>query len=123
MKSFKHSLSARSSFVMFMILTMMAFLFFSCGKSNQEGLQEITKLKAHQWYYFNHRGFYPVALPQEAPEVAEKPWTEAVRISAAGNNIFDNCALVNRLGILDFTSGRPELFRDVMLFDNVTADT
>ena len=123
MKSFKHSLSARSSFVMFMILTMMAFLFFSCGKSNQEGLQEITKLKAHQWYYFNHRGFYPVALPQEAPEVAEKPWTEAVRISAAGNNISDNCALVNRLGILDFTSGRPELFRDVMLFDNVTADT
>ena len=55
--------------------------------------------------------------------MAEKPWTEAVRISAAGNNTSDNCALVNRLGILDFTSGRPELFRDVMLFDNVTADT
>lgn len=123
MKPFKHSLSASSSFVMFMIFAMMAFLFFSCGKSNQEALQEITKLKAHQWYYFNHRGFYPVALPQEAPEVAEKPWTEAIRISAAGNNTSDNCALVNRLGILDFTSGRPELFRDVMLFDNVTADT
>lgn len=124
MKPFTHSFSAkRQHLVTILILTIMSLVFFSCGKSTQAKPQEITKLKAHQWYYFTHRGFYPVVLPQEAPEVAEKPWTEAVRISAAGNNISDNCALVNRLGILDFTSGRPELFRDVMLFDNVTADT
>lgn len=123
MKPFKHSLSANRCFVLLMIAIIMSSPFFSCKEANQEKPQEITKLKAHKWYYFTHRGFYPVALPQEAPEVAQKPWTEAVRISAAGNNISDNCALVNRLGILDFTSGRPELFRDIMLFDNVTADT
>lgn len=93
----------------------------SCGQSIKP--KEISKLKAHQWYYFNHRGFYPVNLPQQAPQVAEKPWTEAIRISGAGNNTSDNCALVNRLGILDFTSGQPELFRDLMLFNEVTADT
>lgn len=93
----------------------------SCGSGPKP--PEITRLKAHQWYYFNHRGFYPVDLPQKAPEVAERPWTEAVRISAAGNNTSDNCALVNRLGILDFTTGKPELFRDILLFDDVTADT
>ncbi len=93
----------------------------SCGSGPKP--PEITRLKAHQWYYFSHRGFYPVDLPQKAPEVAEKPWTEAVRISAAGNNTSDNCALVNRLGILDFTTGEPELFRDILLFDDVTADT
>lgn len=123
MKPFKHSFSATRCFILLMITIIMSSLFFSCKEANQEKPQEITKLKAHQWYYFTHRGFYPVVLPQESPEVAEKPWTEAVRISAAGNNISDNCALVNRLGILDFTSGRPELFRDIMLFDNVTADT
>lgn len=119
MKSFKRSFS-----VYFFIVQIVATLgLFSCGDPNRAKPQEITKLKAHQWYYFNHRGFYPVDLPQKAPEVAEKPWTEAVRISAAGNNVSDNCALVNRLGILDFTSGQPELFRDVMLFDDVTANT
>ena len=90
MKPFKHSFSATRCFILLMITIIMSSLFFSCKEANQEKPQEITKLKAHQWYYFTHRGFYPVVLPQEAPEVAEKPWTEAVRISAAGNNISDN---------------------------------
>lgn len=119
MKSFKHSFSI----YFFIFLALVCLSFFSCGKTNKEQPQEITKLRAHQWYYFTHRGFYPIDLPQNAPEVAEKPWTEAIRISAAGNNSSDNCALVNRLGILDFTTGKPELFRDIMLFDDVTADT
>ncbi len=102
-----------------LVATMLTLI--SCGSGPKP--PEITRLKAHQWYYFSHRGFYPVELPQKAPEVAEKPWTEAVRISAAGNNTSDNCALVNRLGILDFTTGEPELFRDIMLFDDMTADT
>lgn len=104
------------------IITFIVFL-SACDGSKGQSLREITKLKAHQWYYFTQRGFYPVELPQNAPEVAAKPWTEAIRISAAGNNTSDNCALVNRLGILDFTTGKPELFRDIMLFDQVTADT
>lgn len=118
MKPFKHSFSV----YFFIFLAMVCPLLFSCGKT-KDVPQEITRLRAHQWYYFTHRGFYPIDLPQNAPEVAEKPWTEAIRISAAGNNSSDNCALVNRLGILDFTTGKPELFRDIMLFDDVTADT
>lgn len=114
MKPFKHSFS-----LLLYILTILLTL-VSCGTAKPK---EISKLKAHQWYYFNHRGFYSVDLPQQAPEVAEKPWTEAIRISGAGNNTSDNCALINRLGILDFTSGQPELFRDLMLFNEVTADT
>lgn len=115
MKPFRHRFS--------ILAICICILMSSCGGSKGQKPQEITKLKAHQWYYFTHRGFYPIQLPQNAPEVAEKPWTEAIRISAAGNNTSDNCALVNRLGILDFTTGKPELFRDIMLFDQVTADT
>ena len=114
MKPFKHSFSV----YFFIFLAMVCPLLFSCGKT-KDVPQEITRLRAHQWYYFTHRGFYPIDLPQNAPEVAEKPWTEAIRISAAGNNSSDNCALVNRLGILDFTTGKPELFRDIMLFVDV----
>lgn len=118
MKSFRHRFGI-------LIVCILTFIFFlsACGGSKGQSPREITKLKAHQWYYFSHRGFYPIELPQNAPEVAAKPWTEAIRISAAGNNTSDNCALVNRLGILDFTTGKPELFRDVLLFDQVTADT
>ena len=109
MKPFRHRFG--------ILVTCICILMSSCGGSKGQKPQEITKLKAHQWYYFTQRGFYPIQLPQQAPEVAAKPWTEAIRISAAGNNTADNCALVNRLGILDFTTGKPELFRDVMLFD------
>lgn len=115
MKPFRHRFG--------ILVTCICILMSSCGGSKGQKPQEITKLKAHQWYYFTQRGFYPIQLPQQAPEVAAKPWTEAIRISAAGNNTADNCALVNRLGILDFTTGKPELFRDIMLFDQVTADT
>lgn len=118
MKPLRHSFNILVTCILTFI-----FMLSACGRSDGQKPQEITKLKAHQWYYFTHRGFYPIQLPQNAPEVAEKPWTEAIRISAAGNNTSDNCALVNRLGILDFTTGKPELFRDIMLFDQVTADT
>ncbi|MBO5137007.1 MAG: hypothetical protein J6B81_00725 [Spirochaetaceae bacterium] len=100
-------------------------VFTSCNSKNtKKPIQnEITELKAHTWYYFSKNGISTVDLPQNVPETAIKPWTEAIRITAAGNSAKDSCALVNRLGILDFSSGTPVLVRDVQLFSYVTADS
>ena len=99
-------------------------VFTSCNSKNtKKPIQnEITELKAHTWYYFSKNGISTVDLPQNVPETAIKPWTEAIRITAAGNSAKDSCALVNRLGILDFSSGTPVLVRDVQLFSYVTAE-
>lgn len=99
--------------------------FVSCTEkqiyTNEE--VEITELKAHNWYYFTSSNFLPIDLPQNAPDTAIKPWTESIRITAAGNQKNVSCALVNRLGILDFSSGKPVLIQDKHIFSEVTADT
>ena len=84
---------------------------------------EITELKAHQWFYFSKDNFIEIDLPQNVPDTAIKPWTEAIRLCSAGTSEDISCALVNKLGILDFSSDNPFLVKDTQLFNNVTSDT
>lgn len=108
-----------------MFFLLVIFTFASCNKNENITLKEveITELKAHNWYYFTATDFFAIDLPQNAPDTAIKPWTESVRITGAGTYGKESCALVNRLGILDFSSGSPILIRDQQLFSEVTADT
>lgn len=105
-----------------LIVFPMLFL-LSCGDNSVPPMTEISLLKAHQWYYFSPLGLFPVEAPQQAPEVAAKPWTEAIRLANAGSSSTDNCGVVNRLGIMDFSSGKPTLYRDPAIFQHVTVDT
>lgn len=67
-----------------LIVFPMLFL-LSCGDNSVPPMTEISLLKAHQWYYFSPLGLFPVDAPQQAPEVAAKPWTEAIRLANAGS--------------------------------------
>ena len=100
----------------------------SCGKKNDDVLsQNVAQERAHQWYYFSQTGFEKINLPQQAPKAADKPWTEAIRISSAGSNFQadelrpDAFAIVNRLGILSFKNGEPSLTMDSGIFPNESA--
>ena len=111
------------------------FCMTSCGnrkKTNGEtDLPQISSVqKSHKWYYFSRDSFVPIDLPQNAPQIIEKPRTEAVRISSAAsvpkkyisNSPFTAYAVVNRLGILAFTDETVSVFNDNSVFPSVTAD-
>jgi hypothetical protein len=81
----------------------------------------------HQWYCFSKDCFEPVDLPEYAPAVIEKPWTESIHISVAGTEadsyqgkIPSSYAVVNRLGVLMFQGKTVKLFTDPELFDKNT---
>lgn len=100
----------------------------SCGRKNEDLLsQNVAQERAHQWYCFSQTGFEKISLPQQAPKSADRPWTEAVRISSAGSNFQadevrpDAFAVVNRLGILSFRNGEPSLAMDSGIFPNESA--
>ena len=100
-----------------------ALLGASCsGKKAASGLPELPELtgaqKNHAWFAFAEDGFVPVDLPQNAASVAERPWTEAVRISSTAASY----ALVNHLGMLTFSGADVQLYPDASFFTQVTAD-
>ena len=104
---------------------------YSCKKqdntiqTNNAISVEITK-KNHTWYYFNNYTFQHIEKPQLVPAQAEKPWTEAIRISSANNAAEGDSdplayAIVNRLGVIKFNNETIFLSPDVNLFNNRTA--
>ncbi|WP_210119397.1 hypothetical protein [Treponema parvum] len=116
---------------------LMFFLCVSCAKkstpldlanlSNGMAAREIAE-STHSWYALSVSGFEKTDLPKNAPPVPEKPWTESIRISAAGcesdkldNKIPLGYALVNRLGVLTFRGGNIEFHTDRSLFSENTA--
>ncbi len=88
----------------------------------EEQASSMSGYGMHAWYYFTPNGFAQTDAPQHAPETAAKPWTEAVRIASAGTSGSKAIAVVNRLGIVDFSSGTPILTNDTDIFAAVTAD-
>ncbi len=111
------------------------FCMTSCGnRKKTNGVTDLPQIssvqKSHKWYYFSRDSFVPIDLPQNAPQIIEKPWTEAVRISSAAsvpkkyisNSPFTAYAVVNRLGILAFTDETVSVFNDNSVFPSVTAD-
>lgn len=115
-------------------------LLVSCAKKNSsqnssqslyENLQNIPTLeKKHSWFYFSEYGFEQIDLPQNAPQVLEKAWTESIRISSAANLVhnkqnssYDAFALVNRLGMIAFDGENAKLFTDNSIFLQDTASS
>lgn len=112
------------------------FFMTSCGnKSKKSGgeadLPQISSVqKSHKWFYFSRDSFLPIDMPQNAPQIIELPWTEAVRISSAAsvpekyisNSPFKAYAVVNRLGILAFSDDSVSVYNDNSVFPSVTAD-
>ena len=97
----------KNIFFKIFIVTNLIFL-FSCTEKNKTTATELPTVKIHNWYYFSTEGFQKIDLPQNAPEVYEKPWTESVRITSAAslvnlenkNSEFSAFALVNKKGLL-----------------------
>lgn len=120
---FAHIKKARC-FLTLVLLASLALL-FSCSKKSAVSpadfsVTDITLAKKnHSWYYFTDNSFSKIDLPQNSPEVLERPWTEAVRISAAGGSY----ALVNHLGLLSFSKKEATLYMDTAIFSGVTADS
>lgn len=103
------------SFASLALLLIGAHLFVSCNKLEVREID--TKKISHSWYAFTQNAYEKIDLPKECYPAAEKPWTESVRISSAGENF----ALVNRLGILEANGESLHLYKDPNLFGNVTA--
>ncbi len=122
------------AFKIFALSFLLTFLFASCSKKSSsqnlyENLQNLPTLeKKHSWFYFTEYGFEQIDLPQNAPQVLEKAWTESIRISASANlphnkqnSSYDAFALVNRLGMIAFDGENAKLFTDNSIFSQDTA--
>lgn len=112
-------------------------IFFSaCKKEEAEPVTVIEENKApqHKWFCLSKNSIQPIDLPQNAPQVLEKPWTEALRISCMAQSPDNDSiaasreatpkvyALVNRLGILVFTDDSCSVFEDEKFFEGRSAD-
>lgn len=79
----------------------------------------------HKWFYFSESGFEQVDKPEYAPVIQNNPWTECVRLSAAGitSDGSGNKAygIVSGMGLLTFNKNGPELVKDISIFENRTA--
>lgn len=109
--------------------------FFSCTKKAEKSKNplensDLPVVKDHDWYYFDESGFKKIDLPQNTPEVFQKPWTESVRISSASSAVsssdgkkipFQAFALVNKKGLLCFSDDQIQLFQDDSIFSAETA--
>ena len=103
----------------------------SCrGKNRQTALSSSDTApgkKAHTWYCFDGGAIKEIDDVKRAPMQAEKPWTEAVRISSASSALGDGnetpaaYALVNRLGMIVFTGSTFRLYTDAAVFADRTA--
>ncbi len=127
----------KKSFSTILLATSFCSLFLmSCGKSKKQEapVQLVQNVPSHTWYYFADGNFKQVEKPSLAPESIFKPWTEAVRISAASCQSSSTTedassvpstpkgfAIVNRAGVLVFEDTSVNLFRDIEFFTRNTA--
>lgn len=122
----------RKNFLVFTFLIAASFVLnVGCKKKDNIQSDDIpifeTPKKNHTWYYFSAAGFSQIDKPQNAPFKPHSPWTEAVRISSAGNATEDEngnvlgYAVVNRLGIICFEGQKKTLAQDANVFNNRTA--
>lgn len=120
------------------LLKTVSIMFFgllciSCARQQKDSISDLQQIsfmqKSHKWYYFTNNSFEQIDLPQHAPQVLERPWTEAVRISSAASvpekvsGTAQAYAVVNHLGILAFTQDSIETYNDESIFPSVTADS
>ena len=103
----------------------------SCRGKNREAARALSDAasgkKAHTWYCFDGGAIKAIDDVRRAPMQAQKPWTEAVRISSASSSLGGGTeapaayAVVNRLGMLVFTGDTFRLYTDAAVFSDRTA--
>ncbi len=117
-------------------LFIFTLLIFACNLKNSSKTTEViaeTQMpeikpipkKSHKWYYFTYDGFKQVSLPQKAPQVLLKPWTEAIRISSGITIGTEGFLTVNKLGLLNCEpqdENQAKLSVDNQFFANLTVD-
>ncbi len=118
------------------LLSLNCMTLASCSKKNAEveieddnivSIEEGSEI--HKWYYFSDGGVNLVDLPQNAPQVLSRPWTEAIRISSiasmpASQSSLNQCyAVVNRLGVVTFNDSDIKLSKDVSIFSTDSQET
>lgn len=110
------------------ILAITLFSLSSCARQQTSAPETLPATETHRWYAFTGSGFESVDLPQRAPSVLARPWTEAVRISSAvavpqsgATSRYLAYALVNRLGLLCFSQDGIEFYEDSSIFANESA--
>lgn len=122
--SYSMNMAFVKRWMLYAALAVQVVLFFSCAKAQKEIPVLIPSQKNHVWYYFTPYTIERVDLPQHAPAVLEKPWTEAIRISSAGSvpggqNAY---AVVNHAGVLECTQTGATLYPDVSIFSDNSAE-
>ncbi len=116
------------------VLCLTSIIILSCSKDskNSKIIAKEKLITTHSWYYLTNTGFEETDAPENSPLVIKKPWTESVRISGIGQTAsIDSSpeegspkafALVNHLGVIQFTQEKAGLFSDAYLFKDVTTD-
>ena len=66
-------------------------------------------MQNHRWYYFTKDNFLPITEVKNIPEVFDKPWPQATRISKAIQSGQNSIFAVNRLGFLLFDSNTNDI--------------
>lgn len=118
----------------FLCLILAVLAVTGCKKKNDSKIidisdasQSIGANKPFKWYVFTDSNYTPVSYPANAPSVIKKPWTEAVRISAASSASAEDgqtqnaYLVVNRLGIISANENNMVLSKDTSLFSERTA--
>lgn len=121
-----------------LVFTLFIFILFSfgCNLKNSEKISDVvveTQMpeikpipkKSHKWYYFTYDGFKQVSVPQKAPQVLLKPWTESIRISSGITIGTESFLTVNKLGLLDCepqNENHAKLAINSEFFANLTVD-
>lgn len=122
-------------FYVVLLSVLCTLAFTACSKKEKKTAStssEILQIKpdgaSHKWYYFTQDGFAAVDKPRNAPFAGSVPYTEALRISCAGNAVNSGSdssnrafALVNRLGVLCFQGSQMSIAKDISVFADRTA--
>lgn len=91
--------------------------------ASEEFLTLQQKQDTHSWFYFSKDGITEIDLPQNAPKVLKKPWTEAIRISSSTSTNEKAWFSVNKKGLLLLDgSSVPTLIIDEVFFPTNTTD-
>lgn len=117
------------------IVILSALFAVSCKKeeavlANESKLAAILNVEnereriTHRWYYFTRGGIEEVLLPQDAPQMIFRPWTECVRASGAATIADRSYFLINRAGLAVLPPSldeEPTLKTDTLYFTDTTA--
>lgn len=120
------------TFLPAVVIALSLSLLSGCAKKTLEPFTESLDIKeissgSFSWFAFNQDNFIRIPKIQSAPTVLQKPWTEAIRIATmalqkpTASETPKAYAVVNRLGMIEFSDDKANLYVDINLFSTRTA--